>query len=65
MDVEKTLSELAASQKSTEAERVLQVYERVMKVYAAATLRYEAAIGAGTAINGFSSSTSHSSDPAQ
>ena len=65
MNVEKTLSELAAFQKSTEADRVLQVYERVMKVYAAATLRYEATIGAGAAVNGFSSSTSHSPNPAQ
>ena len=37
--------------------RALQVYEAVMKVYAASELQYQAAILAVTPINGFASST--------
>ena len=56
-DIAKTLSELPTRGTDDYATRVLEVYERVMEVYEASAVRYQAAIQAGTSLNGFSTST--------
>ena len=64
MDVTKALSELSLPPGNAETDRVLQIYERVMKIYEASIVQYQAAIKAGAVVNGFSTSTSGSSDVA-
>ncbi len=57
MDTAKILADLSLPPVPEQVAKVLQVYEAVMKVYAASELRYEAAIEGASPVNGFASST--------
>jgi hypothetical protein len=58
MDTAKILADLQVLPVTDQVARVLEVYEAIMKVYAASELRYQAAIQASAPINGFATSTS-------
>jgi hypothetical protein len=58
MDTAKILADLPGLALTAEVMKVLEVYEAVMKVYAASEVRYQAAIQAAAPINGFAASTS-------
>ncbi len=62
MDTTKILADLSVPPASDQVAKVLQVYEAVMKVYAASALQYQAAIQATSPINGFASSTNRVAD---
>jgi len=57
MDTAELLASVAASAATDQVAQVLQVYEAVMKVYAASESRYQAALQATSPINGFATST--------
>jgi predicted fused transcriptional regulator/phosphomethylpyrimidine kinase len=59
MDTAKVLADLdlTAPAVTDHVAKALQVYEVVMKVYAASEVRYQAAIQAACPVNGFASST--------
>ncbi len=56
-DTVKFLADLSLPPASDQVAKVLEVYEAVMKVYAASALQYQAAIQAASPVNGFASST--------
>jgi hypothetical protein len=58
MDTAKILADLSIPAASEHVTRVLQVYEAVMKVYAASETQYQAALRVHAPVNGFSASTS-------
>ncbi len=57
MDTAKILADLSAPAVTDQVTKVLEVYEAVMRVYAASEFRYQAAIQAAAPINGFATST--------
>ena len=58
VDTAKILADLSPPPVTDQVTKVLQVYEAVMKVYAASAFHYQAAIRAAAPVNGFATSTS-------
>lgn len=58
MNTAEILAALSASAATDDVAKTLEVYEAVMRVYAASVVRYQAAIQAAAPINGFATSTS-------